>query len=129
MLFTLISLLVSAVSMAEWSKVGVGSKGFVTIYADLATIRKTNNGITMWSLFDYKDPQMLGDKIVYLSVKEKSEYDCEGENHRPLSFIVFSGNMEDKGQIVYSDHNGGTPWAPVSPQSLNEILWKTACNR
>ena len=89
--FTFVLLLLLCTSAwADWTAVGVGDQ--FNTYADLATIRKQGNTVTMWSLFDFRTSQ-AGVGYEFLSQKAQDEYDCDGQRSRTLSFSSHSGNM------------------------------------
>jgi hypothetical protein len=114
-------------ALAEWVAVG-GNNDLFIIYADPSSILKTNIGVKIWQLTDYKTAQF--DSFVgkaYLSGKTQTEYDCKGEQMRRLYSVFYSGNEGD-GLAVSSGIAGPeVQWTPVIPGSVGEALFKYAC--
>ena len=110
---------------AEWTYAGGSSDDNLTVYVDLATIRKSGNIAKMWSMFDYKTIQGTGDGKQYLSVKRQDEYDCKEETFGLLTFTEFYENM-GKGNPIYSNSAPANK-SPIEPGSLGETKWKLAC--
>ena len=122
-----ITLLVSSVpAYAEWVEVGGNEEAGVTVYADPDTISRKENLAKMWALFDSKTTQNIGVGL-FMSHKDQREYDCTIERYRLLTFMQFSGNMES-GTVGYSSSGDGR-WIPVQPGSLDQSLWKLACDK
>jgi hypothetical protein len=123
-LLTIILLIVSVNSYAEWTLIG-GSDGYF-VYADKATIRRNGDFVKMWSLTDFKTVQKVsGDS--YLSQKMQTECDCKEERSRMLAFSWFSGQM-GSGTVVYFNGDAGK-WTPIEPVSIGEKMWKIACGK
>ena len=114
----------SSTSAAAWVELGSDEPETFTIHTDPATVRRADNIVRMWALFDYKAAQVVG-KQTYRSEKAQQEYDCQEERVRVLYFSDHSGNMAG-GAIVLRTSMAGD-WAPVGPRTVNEVLWKVAC--
>jgi surface-adhesin protein E len=125
LLITLL-MLSSELAYAEWMAVGGNEEAGVTVYADLGTIRRKGNLVKMWELFDHKTTQNIGVGL-FMSRKGQREYDCTKERYRLLTFMQFSGNM-GSGTVGYSSSGEGR-WIPVQPGSLDQSLWKLACDK
>ncbi len=128
LLLTLILAVVSSSAMAEWVGVGrsVEAEG-VTLYANPTTIRKSGNMVKMWRLIDYKTAKDAAGKQ-YMSTKRQDEYDCKEERLRIISLVAYSKNM-GKGKVVGTADNKLYDWFPVTPDSLEEIIWEYACGK
>lgn len=124
LLLNLVLVFASTSAMAEWAAVGTNDE--FTQYVDFATIRQTVNRVKMWDLVDYKTGQKLFENI-YLSVKERYEYDCLEDKYRHLNLSFFGGNMGN-GEVVLST---GEPdrWMHVEPGTMADIKWKIACGK
>jgi len=112
-----------------WVKVNgdLAIKGYV-VYVDPATIRKTGNRVTMWSLVNNVDPSVphqMKDKLPYLSYMEKREYDCQEEQTRGLFWSYHSEHM-GRGEVVDSILYDQM-WWPIEPGNVGESMLKIAC--
>jgi hypothetical protein len=125
-LLTIILLIVSANSYAEWTESDVSDE--FTEYVDRATIRRNGNFVKMWDLADYKTVRKSASNDSYLSSKSQIEYDCKEEKSRILAFTRFSGQM-GHGTVVYNSGAFEDTWSPISPESIGESLWKIACGK
>lgn len=126
LLLTLILTLTTTTAMADWTLIISTSDADVVIYADLTTIRKTDNGFRMWELMNFKTVQEQSGQR-WLSNKLLREYDCEAEAGRTLSFSQHSKNM-GKGDVIYNDRNV-TTWNYIAPESLAAYTFKEACDK
>ena len=113
-------------NLSEW--VVANYNEAVTIYADIATIRKAGNMAQMWDLTDFRTGGKVisGDKRS-LSFKKDQEYDCNGQRARILYISWHSENM-GAGEILGSDRSPGD-WRPILPGTVFEKLWRTACGK
>ena len=109
----------------EWVAIGSTDDG-MTAYADPDTIRRKEETVKMWILFDFKTTQTVAGHLM-LSIKGQEEYDCDGKRRRVLTFSEFSGNMGG-GQEVNSTSGEGT-WVPVVPEGVVQTLWSFACRK
>ena len=123
----LIKLLVlsSGPAYAEWVAIGSTDDG-MTAYADPDTIRRKEEAVKMWILFDFKTTRSVAGHLM-LSIKGQEEYDCDGNRRRVLTFSELSGNMGG-GKEVNSISGEGT-WVPVDPESVVQTLWTFACGK
>ena len=126
-LLGLLLIAISTSAMAEWTPVvSSNNAGGYYIYANYSSIRQDGTKVKMWSLYDFNTIQSLGE-VKFSSIKFLDEYDCQGEQSRTLSSIRISGNMGN-GDVVGSNNTIGQ-WSPISPDSVIEVLWKTACKK
>ena len=124
----LITLLVlsSGPVYAEWELVSGDDEAGLTVYVDRDTIRRKENQVKMWQLYDYKSVQTVaGDSL--LSIQRHNEYDCTEARTRMLAYTWFSSNM-GRGRVVYKTADE-QQWEPVVPRSINQTLWKVACGK
>jgi hypothetical protein len=98
----------------------------VTGYVNTDTIRRKEEMVKMWVLFDFKTTRTVAGHLM-LSIKGQEEYDCDGKRHRVLTFSEFSGNMGG-GNEVNSTSGEGT-WVPIDPESAVQTLWTFACGK
>jgi hypothetical protein len=111
-------------AMAEW--VGLGSRDNYTVYADPATIQKTDNGIKMWWLGDFKTSASEGSEP-HMSMKTRTEFDCKEERLRTLSFSWYSKNIA-KGKVV-NNNSDIDIWVPNGTSPVGNVLRKFACRK
>jgi len=123
MLFTL--LVSSGPAYADWMSLGTSDSG-TTVYADLATLRREGDLVKMLVLFDFKTAQTKAD-VSFLSAKAQMEYDCAEQRYEGLAVTYFSGNMGN-GQLLDRSSGKGKRLR-VSPDSLDQALWKLACDK
>ena len=123
----LLLLMISTNVFAEWTPVDGSKDGDMTVYVDFETIKKKDNKVKMWDLFDYKTVQKVGN-YRFLSVLDHYEYDCDEETRRMLDFYWYSGNMKN-GEIVYSQTNIKNEAESIVPGSISETKFKIACDK
>ena len=121
----LLLLMVSTSVTAEWSV--VGSNDEMNVYNDFSSIKKQVNKTKMWSMFDFKTVKKI-ENDSFLSQVFHYEYDCINETIKQLDFIWYSGNMKS-GDVVYSQRNMNIEPISVTPESINEHLFKIACGK
>jgi hypothetical protein len=111
---------------AEWELISGDDSAGLTVYADRKTIRRQENLVRMWQLYDYKAIQTVaGDSL--LSIQRHNEYDCAQGRTRMLAYTWFSDNM-GRGRVVYKTADE-QQWAAVVPRSIDHALWKVACRK
>lgn len=114
---------------AEWVDIGYteGDAGY-TLYVDPATIRRKENRVKMWVLFDYKLVQRVGtSSLLYLSERAQQQFDCEEELTRRIETMVFSLNMTKGNQVA--SNTDETKWQAVAPETIGLLMWKVACGK
>ena len=116
-------LMISTNVFAEWTE--VGSNDEMSVYNDFSSVKKQANKTKMWSMFDFKTVKKI-ENDSFLSQVFHYEYDCENETIKQLDFIWYSGNMKS-GDVVYSQRNMNIKPISVTPESINEHLFKIAC--
>jgi hypothetical protein len=112
-------------NLSQW--VAANTNGDITIYADVATIRRSGNSALMWDLTDMKSGRAIGEGKRTLSFRKEQEYDCSKQQVRTLYISWHSGNM-GAGEILGSDASA-TDWRPVLLGTIREKLWQTACGK
>ena len=111
---------------AEWELVSGDDSVKLTVYVDRDTIRRKGSLVTMWQLYDYKTVQTVaGDSL--LSIQRHNEYDCTESRTRMLAYTWFASNM-GRGRVVYKTAEE-QPWASIVPRSIDQSLWRVACNK
>jgi len=99
---------------------------FFVQYADNESIRRYGDIVKIWTMVDDKFPQNVQGKK-YLSSKVQWEVDCKSEKMRVVYTTFYSGNMGN-GEPVLTDPTSSEP-SPVSPDSIDESLFKFACGK
>ena len=112
-------------NLSEW--VAANTNGEVTIYADVATIRRSGEFARMWDMTDLKAGRAVGEGKRTLSFKKEQEYDCGKQQVRTLYISWHAGNM-GAGEILGSDANA-SDWRPIIHGTIREKLWQTACGK
>jgi hypothetical protein len=102
------------------------SSGGYTVYVDPDTIRREEDGVEMWELYDYKT-RGTKEGYSFLSFKKRNEYGCAEERLRTLAVMHYSGSM-GSGMLVSSNSDEGK-WKRVPPGRVGEALWKVACGK
>jgi hypothetical protein len=123
----LITLLVlsNGPAYAEWVALGESDSGTI-VYVDRDTRLPKGKLVKMWILYNFTRVRTVAGES-YFSNKVHCEYDCAQARHRTLVDMRFSSTM-GFGKVVYNKSSQGK-WLPVAPQSINEALWKVACNK
>ena len=115
----------STCAMAEWYKVVSGKSD--TVYADSSSIVKGLDGkVKMWQLLDYNSAQISGEKT-FMSLKRRTEFDCNKPQYRFLYTTYFSKNMGE-GDLIAKDTTS-TKWMPLPLITSAENLNKIACGK
>lgn len=107
---------------ADWKKVGGTERA--DFYADVSSISRTGAVAKMWTLRDYKTPQ-TDETGKFLSSKDLVELDCKDVNRRIVYSSFHSKNMGDG--VTLGSTTTASPWAPISPESISELMLKIAC--
>jgi hypothetical protein len=127
LLLAILLTIFSTSTLAEWTQVGETAGGEFSINVNLKSIRKKKGIVKMWVLKDYKAPQN-NDATPYLSSANQVEYNCNNETTQILAITSFSENLGN-GIPTYSGSGRiGLP-EPILPDSVDELLWKIACNK
>jgi hypothetical protein len=123
-LLLLLSLLISTVAHAEWTKVTYGDE--TTIYIDTQTIKRTGNLVQVTELMNMPLGTTTEDKkFTYKSSKTVEEFDCQKGLSKTISFEWFSDVM-GKGKRVYAD-NKQYPYEKLVDGSLLSAVKKRVC--
>lgn len=109
---------------AEWVRVGGTHK--YDGYVDMATIGRTEQTATLWTLRDFTVIRQVV-RGPYRSVKTKKQYDCRNYRSR-LLFTKYYAEQMGQGRVVYQG-KGTKQWAKVAPGSDGEAEWKVACRK
>jgi hypothetical protein len=120
-------LVASSSANAEWVKINTNEN--LTTYIDPATISKTDDMVRMWGVVDLKESKKEQEGKSFLSAKGLQQYDCKAMQIRKISLDLYSKNM-GVGEIVHTYADADKwKWTPVTPGSIAEVMWKTACGK
>lgn len=118
---------VSSDAMAKWTLSNHSPDGNIAIYADIGSIHKTDNGVKIWAMLDYKKTQKTpSGKQQYMSVALQKEYDCKEQVMRIFTVKSYSKNMAT-GKVIETVSSKSALWKPVIPDTLEEDLMKMVC--
>lgn len=117
----------SSSAMAEWVEFIEDDEETLTFYVDPTTILKNGNNVKMWGLIDYKKAQELPFLPLYMSIKNQYEFNCKEEQTKVL-YKSYHAKNKGRGKVIYSNNNPEN-WSPVSPDSIEKILWKFVCEK
>ncbi|MCE7913276.1 MAG: hypothetical protein DYH15_01085 [Nitrosomonas sp. PRO4] len=109
-------ILVSNYATGEWTRELSFETDEAFTYTDYATIKKVGNFVKIWTLTDFKNPQME-DGYSYLSQRQQVEYDCENEKFKLITFSRFPDNML-QGKIVFHEEYASSVWLTVPPNTI-----------
>lgn len=109
--------------LAEWLE--VERSEIQTTYADPAVVRSGWNRVQMSLLSDYKNPRKYEGRS-FLSVIAQNEYKCKDRQTQVLGYSLHAGHMGE-GEVIFSKADTGK-WEAVAPGSMDEALWKIACD-
>ena len=115
------TLMFSAGSWAEWTKVGENVEGNVT-YVDFDRIRKVKGLVYYWEIQDLLEPNEYG----FLSYKSYYKADCETMRSMALSRSAY--------ELPMAEGDASDTWTPdpkwqyAQPDSVGEAILEAVCN-
>jgi hypothetical protein len=114
--------------MAAWTRLESNLDTKVAVYADIGKIRnKGMSKVKMQHLLNFQNKEITSSGRAYQSKKELAEYDCEEEHYRVIATSEYAGVM-GSGKVV-SFSNDTKQWQAVEFNTLEETLWKVACDK
>ncbi len=116
--------LASGNALAAW--VSLGDAGNAELFVDRSSIVRKGDMVTMWSVSALKTPG-AANGLAYVSLKRQDEFDCAGSRMRGVLISAHPQPLGEGTPVVSEKGNGA--WAPVTPQSPGEVLWKIACGK
>ena len=118
--FTLI-FTTNSLNASQWTKVAKGSN-FFEYYGNIS---KSGRIASLDCLRDYVKESVKKTQN-YLSKKHSLKFDCARKKFRETSVEYFEENMMTG--TLLKKQNLTMDWKLVDPNSLNELLFKKACN-
>ena len=122
--------IISNNSIAAW--VQIGNTVNFSSFVDPATIHREGikamegSKAKMLTLIDYTAVLTKNGKA-YSSLKAQHEFDCRQQQVRMLSSSLYAGHM-GTGVEIESNYRPEN-WRPIPMRSIEETLWKVACNK
>jgi len=113
-----------ACGVTNW--VMIDGNNEMTSFINPTPFNKEGDVVKVWTLLDFKSPQVSGD-FNYLSLKEQNEIYCSENKFRSIGFWWYSGNMGG-GKEIFA-YNVPEQWKQITPKSLGASLWKAACGK
>ena len=116
------SLMFSASSFAEWTKVAESASGSSTTYVDFDRIRKVKGLVYYWEITDFLEPTKHGD----MSYKMYFKADCDTMREMPLSMSAY--------KLPMAEGTADDTWTPdpeleyAEPDSVQEGRLEAVCN-
>jgi hypothetical protein len=113
-----------------WEFRSVGSDGSFAVFSSTHQFKRAGQIVTVWLRHEYAESQ-TGDNGPYLSVVQKTQFDCKKQQSRTLLAVYYSGNnIQGNAQTEDSDPKS-TPWDAIVPGTRDEsnFLWACAQGR
>jgi hypothetical protein len=112
---------------ARWEFLGTSqANGGMDIYVERSSIRRSGGSAQMFDLWDFKATHAFEGKL-FLSTRNRYEYDCVRTRQRMLATVGYSGHM-GQGAVVGSGDNVDA-WESVLPCGPVREYWKIACTK
>jgi hypothetical protein len=109
-----------------WEFRGVDGDGQWATFSSTHQIKRSGQVVTLWLRQEYAEPQ-TGAGGRYLSVVDKSQYDCKKQQTRNLLIIYYpANNIRGDAQTEEADPKT-TPWNPIIPGTHQESILLWAC--
>src|SRR5450755_2164879 len=109
-----------------WEFRAVDGDGIWATFSSTHQVKRSGQVVTVWLRQEYAEPQAgIGGR--YLSVVDKSQYDCKKEQTRNLLIIYYTANnIRGDAQTEEADPKL-TPWNPIVPGTHQESIFLWAC--
>ena len=109
-----------------WEFRAVDSDGLWATFSSTHQVKRSGQVITVWLRQEYAEPQ-TGSGARFLSVVDKSQYDCKKQQTRNLLTIYYAANnIRGDAQTEEADPKL-TPWNPIIPGTQQESIFLWAC--
>lgn len=111
----------------SWEYLTKSNDGEITVYVDLASIKKQNGSVKVWTLTNNTKPEKSGNEY-FMSSKGLIFVNCDEEKYEISSFTSYSGAMGN-GSVVdtYSLAPYEFEWKFVTPDTLMSSVLELAC--
>lgn len=115
-------MLIASPAWAGWVYLSTDVKGNV-FYLDFETLRKDGNLRRIWQMTEPAD----GDKLKWVSIRYRNEYDCKNETRRMLTFTSFS-QKNLNGERLF-ENTKPTDAEDIAPESIDWTTLKLVCSK
>ena len=126
LVFFVLTLAISSPCLSKWKKLEEGD-GYIKYY-DIDTVKKIDGIIHIWSMKDFKKPQLNGN----LSTKYYSKYDCNLKRYKILSIIEYETNMGRGRKFTYKknilNEVDDGDWAYAKSHGEGNDSFRLLCN-
>ena len=124
--YFVLTLAISFPCLSKWKKLEEGDE-YVRYY-DIDTVKKIDGIVHIWSMKDFKKPQLNGN----LSTKYYSKYDCNLKRYKILSIIEYETNMGRGRKFTYkkniSNEVDDGDWAYAKSNGEGNDSFRLLCN-
>ena len=110
---------------AEWSRVGYYANG--DFYIDRDTITRNGERREVWSVMDYRSPQMNNNGKIYRSTRSMLQLDCTHKMARIVHMAFFSGSMLRGNEI--GKMGSLKEWESAPPDTPIRAILDAGCGR
>ena len=126
--FLVVALLtLSGMAQAEWLEIEKFEDG-MRIYVDRTTAQRDGDLAEVLHLVRWAEAQTGEEHPPYLSTVVRTTYHCVDKLEKYQSSVSYAGAMGN-GAKVTADDNEAEVWYSISEGSMEEKLWKLACER
>jgi hypothetical protein len=113
----------SANAFADWT--WLGNDGDPAVYIDAATIRRTGNLASAWTLKDYRQMQTGPSREKFRSAKIYYEFNCPENLMRQSYLTRYHGPMGGGG--TFPSDSRFHPWTAIGAGTESAILFGLVC--
>lgn len=117
--------LLCATAHAEWTEIQTFEDG-MRVFVDNGTPHRNGDIAVLSHLVRWAEPQEDEGIHPYRSTIVRNSYDCAGKHEKYLGSTSYAESMGN-GAKVTADDNEAESWYSISEGSMEEKLWKIAC--
>jgi hypothetical protein len=110
-----------------WEFRSVANDGSWAAYGTEHQMKRSGKTVTVWLREEFAEAQHDANGDAYLSVVQKTDYDCAKDQARPMLVIYYSENNLKGGTDTEEADPKQAPWTPVIPGTLAESNLQWAC--
>jgi len=113
-------------AQAEWTEIQKFDDG-MRVFVDKTTAHRNGDTAQLLHLVRWSEPQADEGMPPYQSTIVRTTYDCVGKHEKYLGSESYADPMGGGAKIT-ADDNEAESWYSISEASLEEKLWKIACD-